>query len=54
MNIEEKVDSITEELYYSFGSDTGVLFGIPPERKSSVRAIVKITVEIMNKSANEE
>jgi len=38
----EKIDTITEELYRAYGSGTGVLFGIPSNLRESVRAIVKV------------
>ena len=42
MVTEEKINEIIEELYRAYGSGTGVLFGIPANLKSSVRAIVKV------------
>ena len=33
---------ITEALYKGFGSETGYLFGIPPQHKQAVEAIVKL------------
>ena len=38
----QEIDDITAELYRAYGSGTGVLFGIPSNWKSSVRAIVKV------------
>ena len=37
-----EIDRVTEELYCAYGSDTGVLFGIPSNLRTSVRAIVKV------------
>ncbi len=39
---EKEIDNVTEDLYNAYGSGTGVLFGIPANLKSSVRAIVKV------------
>jgi len=39
--MEEIVLKITEDIYQNFGSGTGVLFGIPSDKRSSVEAIVK-------------
>ena len=44
-NQEKEIDEVTEELYSAYGSGTGVLFGIPSELKSSVRAIVKVVLK---------
>lgn len=49
MNIEEKADEITDNIYHAYGSGTGVLFGIPSHLRKSVRAIVKITLEHIEK-----
>ena len=43
---EDKIDEITEALYQSYGSGTGVLFGIPASLRPSVRAIVKVLKSI--------
>lgn len=45
-----KIDEITESIYEAYGSGTGVLFGIPSELRSSVRAIVKLVLEQAQKS----
>lgn len=34
-------EEITKHIYAAFGSDTGYLFGIPPEYRSAVQSIVK-------------
>lgn len=46
---EKKINEITEALYCVYGSGTGVLFGIPINLKSSVRAIVKVILTIKTK-----
>ena len=43
---EEGIDRIWHDLYANYGSGTGVLFGIPANLKSSVRAIVKVILEM--------
>jgi len=48
---EKEIDEITNSLYEAYGSGTGVLFGIPSELKSSVRAIVKV---ILNMKAHKK
>lgn len=42
---EQKIDDYVNSLYYAYGSGTGVLFGIPSDLKSSVRAIVKVVLK---------
>ncbi len=37
----EKFKEVTDELYRLFGTDTGYIFGFPPDQKSNVEAIVK-------------
>ena len=46
---------ITDLMYQAYGSDTGVLFGIPAELRSSVKAIVRIAIRnsIDQKTATE-
>ncbi len=43
MDINKKVDKITEEIYKAYGTDTGILFGI--KDKSAVKAVIKYAVE---------
>ena len=47
----QEIDNITDELYCAYGSGTGVLFGIPSNLKSSVRAIVKVIWQMKQKNA---
>ena len=42
---EEEIDKNLNQLYEAYGSGTGVLFGIPPSLKQSVRAIIKLVLE---------
>lgn len=45
--VEDKlIDEVTEELYRAYGSGTGWLFGIPANLKHSVRAIVKVILDM--------
>lgn len=39
------VDEALKHIYAAFASDSGVLFGIPPEQKDAVRAIVQATLD---------
>ena len=45
----QEIDEITDELYRAYGSGTGILFGIPPHLRSSVRAIVKVILSMKQK-----
>lgn len=42
----KREDEITDEIYKRYGTNTGILFGISPELKIAVRAIVRLTLEI--------
>ena len=44
MTLNEKVLEITEALYYFYGSSSGYLFGIEPQHRKAVSAIVKLTL----------
>jgi len=41
MDLNKVTDKVTQDIYIMYGSDTGYLFGIPPEQQDVVRAIVK-------------
>ena len=43
--IKERAKQITDLIYQAYGSGTGYLFGIEPRWRSSVEAIVRITIE---------
>ena len=48
-------EEIIEQLYRAFGTDTGILFGISPELRSSVEAIVGIVYyEIIENTQKED
>ena len=44
MAISEKAKKVTEGIYGAYGSGTGYLFGIPPEHRRAVEAIVDIVL----------
>lgn len=46
MAISEKAKRITEHIYKAYGSDSGYLFGILPNYRSAVEAIVQCTLDI--------
>jgi len=39
--IEREIEILVKELYLIYASDSGYLFGIPPEHKDGVKSIVK-------------
>jgi len=45
MDDKREVERITDELYKSYGSDTGYLFGIKPDQRFIVQTIIKFTLE---------
>jgi len=50
MAISENAKQITEHIYKAYGTDSGVLFGIPPEHRSVVEAIVQCVLDIVSES----
>lgn len=48
MPISSNAKRIADRIYKVWGSDSGYLFGIPPEKKYQVETIVQATIEIMN------
>ena len=46
MAISEKAKRVTEMIYVYYGSGTGYLFGIPPEFRLAVEAIVSVALDI--------
>ena len=44
--IDKRADDLTEQMYLGFGSDTGILFGIPSDCRKAVRAVVKLVLKI--------
>ena len=43
-DLNVKIESMVTNLYRAFGTDTGILFGIPAECRPAVKAIVKIVM----------
>ena len=54
MSISEKSKKITEILYVLYGSSTGYLFGVPPEKRQAVEAIVSCVLDINDTTTFEE
>ena len=46
MPISPEAKKIAKKIYAVYGTDSGVLFGIPPEKKYAIEAIVQATIEI--------
>lgn len=40
-----QVDDAVNHVYTAFGTDSGILFGIGPEHRKAIRAIVKATLD---------
>jgi hypothetical protein len=51
---KERAKRITDLIYHAYGSGTGYLFGIEPRWRSSVEAIVKITIEQIERQEEEK
>ena len=45
MALSEKVKEAVERLYAAYGSSSGHLFGIEPDKRHSVEAVVKVVTE---------
>jgi len=56
MAISEEALRITKHIYKVFGTDSGYLLGIEPDKRHSVEAIVQCTLDYkeIEKLANEE
>lgn len=50
---KERAKRITDLIYHAYGSGTGYLFGIEPRWRSSVEAIVKLTIEQIERQKEE-
>ncbi len=44
--ISQKAKDFTEVIYKAYGSGTGWLFGISPDKREAVEAIVDVTIEM--------
>jgi len=53
MPISPDAKKIANKIIKIYGSDSGVLFGIPPEKKHAIEAIVQATIEIIKKEKGE-
>ena len=49
MPISQEAKIIANKIYRMYGSDSGYLFGISPEKKPFVEAIIQATIEILKK-----
>lgn len=45
LRIAKRADEITDTLYAAYGTDTGILFGIPAQYKSVITTIIRFTLE---------
>lgn len=45
MDIDEEAKEITKQIYTAYGSDSGILFGIPAHLRREVEAVVKVTLK---------
>jgi len=44
IRIAKRADEITDKLYAAFGTDTGILLGIPAQYKSEITTIIRLTL----------
>jgi len=49
---DKETDDVTEEIYQSFGSSTGYLFGLHPRNRDEVRAVVEATLIVKERRKN--
>lgn len=54
MPISPDAKRITNIIYKVYGTDSGCLFGIPPEKREKVEAIVQATIEIFMNDTKEK
>lgn len=54
MAISERAKEITRIMYGSYDSDSGNLFGISPNNRPAVEAIVQVVLELTEKEADNE
>lgn len=48
MAISDKAKQITKNIYGAYGTDSGILFGIPAKSESAVEAIVQTTLNYLD------
>ena len=54
MAISEKAKKITEKIYLAYGTDSGILFGIPSDRRTVVEAIVSATLRFTEDESDDK
>ena len=52
--IEKRTTEIFEWLYIAFGTDSGVLFGIPTKYQTVIKSIIRLTLEEEERKRLEE
>lgn len=45
MAISKKAIDLTDGIYVAYGSDSGYLFGIEPDKKEAVKAVVQVIID---------
>ena len=45
MNLKRVAEEITTDLYEMYGSDSGVLFGLPPEYHKTIEGVIQCALE---------
>jgi len=54
MAISQRAMDLTENIYLCYGSGTGCLFGIPPDLRYAVEAIVQSVLDQVEDGEDEE
>jgi len=52
--ISKEAKAIIDHIYIVYGSDTGYLFGIPPDKRYGVEAIVQCVLDIEEDAKRDE
>ena len=50
----DQVQKVMDYIYTLYGSSSGHLFGLPPEHKKSVEAIVKVVLSMLTEETEEK
>ena len=45
VNLKQRADKICDIIYTAYGTDTGILFGLPAEYRGVVTTIIRLTLE---------
>ena len=45
VDIDKEAKEITKQMYMTYGTDTGILFGIPANLRLEVEAVVKVVLK---------